>query len=429
MYPVILKMFFLSWFFLWMGNSWIWANTRQESIEKSISADNSLTLAQAVSFALNREPELLAASLEVRAREALELQTGLLPNPELAFEMENFGGSDTGLDNSESSVQLRQLIELGGKRSKRKHIAALEKEIALSDYKAKYLETISETSKKFMEVLAWQERVSLATDSAFLAEGVFNTVSQRVKAGKVSPLEETKAKVAWATSRIELKAVEQSLGASLRRLTVTWGDSVPKFERVHGNMDPIQAPLSLDVLLSQISSNPNVSRQMLEIRRQQILLNLAKAKRIPDPILAGGMRRFEETQREAYLMEVSFPLPIFDRNQGAIQEAELNLEKAQEGLKKINNQISIALSNAYQEQNISFSEATALKQEVLPGSESAFNAAKEGYRQGKLDYLDVLDAQRTFFEAKRKYVDSLLHCHTALAEIERLIGKNIPLVV
>ena len=90
-----------------------------------------VTLKQALSRALMHNPELKAFSLEVRALEARALQAGLFPNPEIDIEGENFGGTGEFQDTNvmETTIQLSQLIELGGKRSKRKQLAILEQEL------------------------------------------------------------------------------------------------------------------------------------------------------------------------------------------------------------------------------------------------------------------------------------------------------------
>jgi cobalt-zinc-cadmium efflux system outer membrane protein len=83
------------------------------------------------------------------------------------------------------------------------------------------------------------------------------------------------------------------------------------------------------------------------------------------------------------------------------------------------------LVKAYQALLSAYTEATELDKNVLQGAESVFEASKTGYSRGKLDYLNVLDAQRTLFEAKARYIDALTSYHTAKADVERLIGCSI----
>jgi len=88
-------------------------------------------------------------------------------------------------------------------------------------------------------------------------------------------------------------------------------------------------------------------------------------------------------------------------------------------------EVRTALGEAFKELSTAYAEAVALKKEVLPGAQAAFDAAGEGYRLGKFNFLDVLDAQRTLFKAKEQYIMSLAAYHRSAAEVERLVGTPI----
>jgi cobalt-zinc-cadmium efflux system outer membrane protein len=83
-------------------------------------------------------------------------------------------------------------------------------------------------------------------------------------------------------------------------------------------------------------------------------------------------------------------------------------------------QIETSLAETYQMLASAVDQVTAMRTSILPGAELAFDMAREGYTQGKFAYLDVLDAQRTWFEAKVQYVEVLSSYHQALAELNRL---------
>ncbi len=201
-----------------------------------------IDMRQALAQALMNSPGLAAFSWEVRASEAAAVQAGLFPNPEIGVEMENFGGLGEfeGLDGSETTFRLSQLIELGGKRSGRARVAALDRNLAGWDYESKRLEVVSGVTKAFVDVLAAQERLVLTEELADLADEVFNVVRERVRHGKVSPVEEAKAGVVLATSRIEMEKAGRELEATRRRLAATWGSSSPAFESVSGELDVIE---------------------------------------------------------------------------------------------------------------------------------------------------------------------------------------------
>ena len=107
------------------------------------------------------------------------------------------------MDEAHTTVQLGQLVELGGKRSKRKRAAALDQDLAGWDYEIGRIQVFTETSKAFVDVLVAQKRTELNEEFVRLAEQVLDAVAERVRAGKVSPIEEVKARVALSVRLIE----------------------------------------------------------------------------------------------------------------------------------------------------------------------------------------------------------------------------------
>jgi cobalt-zinc-cadmium efflux system outer membrane protein len=87
--------------------------------------------------------------------------------------------------------------------------------------------------------------------------------------------------------------------------------------------------------------------------------------------------------------------------------------------------VSSDLSQAYQSLSSAYFEAVTLKEKVLPDAQAVFKASEEGYKQGKFDYLILLDAQKTLFDVKTQYIDALQSYHQAVADVERFIGADI----
>ncbi len=386
-----------------------------------------VTREHAISLAIQRNPELKAFSQEMHALEASALQAGLFPNPEVEIEAENFGGEGEldDFDSAEITVQLSQMIQLAGKRGKRRRLATLEQDLAKWDYEAKRADVVNGVTQSFVDVLAAQERLSLAAEAVSLAGEVLNTVSERVKAGKVSPLQETKARVSYSSVLIELKRAKRGLDASQKQLAAQWGSTAPLFEKADGDLEKTIAFPSAKELESLICRNPDIARWTAEMEQRRAVVRLEEAGRIPDVTLSGGYRRFKETEDNAYVMGLSVPLPLFDRNQGGVREARQRLLKAENEQADAKLNVLKLLAEAYSELSTAYDEAETLRQEVLPGARTAFDASREGYREGKFGYLDVLDSQRTLFDARGQYIKALASYHKWAAEVERLTGTNL----
>jgi len=389
-----------------------------------------LTLRRALALTLMNNPELKVFSLEIRAAQARELQAGLWPNPELEVEVEEVGGTGDrrGFDAAETTIQLSQLIELGDKSQKRKKVASFEKQLANLDYQNKRLEIFSEAAKAFILVLKAQEKLQLSNELLRISAESFNAVERRVNAGKDSPLEKTRASVALANVKIMHRETQRNLEYAGKQLASFWGQDKPLFEQATGNLDSVEQLPTLENLTNQLKLTPEYARWEAEIKKNRAILDLEKSKAVGDITIGAGIQRFNETDDNAVVFGVSIPLPLSDRNQGAKQEAAYNLAKAREKQKAAWLKLQNEFNQAYQEFANSLSQATSLKGEVLPSALEMFNAAKTAYQEGKVDYLNVLDAQRTLFEVRNEYIESLAAYHIARTDIERFIGREIETV-
>lgn len=386
-----------------------------------------ITLEQVLALGFLQNPELASFSWEVRSSEARFVQEGLLPNPEIEFSVENFGGDNglEGFDGSETTIQISQMIELGGKRTKRKQVAALEKDIAQWDYESKRLDVFTEISKSFWGVVACQEQYAIAEEILMVADNAYNLVTERVKAGKAPSLDEIQSKVTVTTTRIEFERSKRALETARKKLAATWGSSEPLFKKVAADIGAITPPPSLEDLEVYLSENPDLARWDTEMEKNRALVKLADAGSIPDLTVGAGPRYYNESDDMAFVMNVSVPVPIFNRNQGGIKEAMFNLAKAKESRKAAMLKAQNDMDQAYQDLSSSYLTADSLIKIAIPAAQTAFSAALEGYREGKIGYLAVLETQRTFFEVKHQYISAIVDYHKSKADIERLVGKSL----
>jgi cobalt-zinc-cadmium efflux system outer membrane protein len=386
-----------------------------------------LSLRTALASALLRSPDLAAASYEVRAREAEILQAGQPPNPELELELENFGGSGelAGFDGAETTLWLGQLVELGGKRVKRRRVAELEARSAGWAYEMRRVDVLSRTAADFIAVLAAQRRRELAIEIAELAQRVHDAVGERVDAGKVSPVERAKTQVELAQARLAQERAERTLAAARVRLASNWGSVEPRFAELSGILDRVDAPPSFEAILAQVERSPDVARWAAEAALRQAELELAMAQRVPDLAAAGGVRYLGEIDETVLVAGISMDIPVFDRNQGGIQAARLRSLQGDRLEEAARVRTRTAVAEVHQLLATAFVEVRTIRDDVLPSAELAFGAAEEAFRQGKIGSLDLLDAERTLSDARRQLVDALTSYHLAGVAAERLIGAPI----
>lgn len=380
-----------------------------------------LTLRHALALALMHNPELKSWSWEIRVSEADQLQASLRPNPELKFDSEQLGASE----GAESTVRLSQLIEMGDKRRKRIRLASLGRDAAAMDYEARRLDILTQVDKSFIDVLAARQRLELTERFVELSTRALDAVTARVQAGKDSPVEKIRAQIALSNVKIKSAQAKQNLVAARKNLARLWAAEEPVFEKAVGNFEEVRPVPSSQDLARLIGNNPDLARWTVEIERRRAAFDLAKAKGKSDITLSGGVQYLEGSAETAMVVGISLPLPFFDVNQGGRMRAANRLAQAAEQQKAARMRINIALTKAHQALSNAFIKTTELKNNVLQNAQTLLDAATEGYRQGKFDYLHVLDAQRTYFQARLQHLDSLAACHKARADVERLIGQSL----
>jgi cobalt-zinc-cadmium efflux system outer membrane protein len=386
-----------------------------------------LTLTKALELALRNNPGLAARGWEIQSAEARRAQSGLWSNPVLEVELEEFGGSGglSGFDAAETVIRLEHEIELSGLRSRRMRVAALEKDLAAWDFESARLDLITEVTRRFLETLAAQRRLALADEILALDEATLATVRERVDAGKDPPVEKSKAQVILSMAEIERMRARRELEAARQRLAQAWGGLTPQFDSVADDFESVTAPPPLEPLVALLAQNPELARRETEIERRHAMLSVESRSGIPAPSVFGGYKHFQETGGFAYLVGLSVPLPLFNRNQGAVREAKFNLAQAKSERRAAEAGIRADLVSIYEELSEAHASVEILKNEILPSARDAFEAALKGYRSGKFQYLVVLDAQRTLFEARGGYVAALEAYHHARTGVERLIGAEL----
>lgn len=386
-----------------------------------------LSLPDALALALLHNPRLLAFSWELRAREAEALQAGLWPNPQLDAELENFGGSGiaSGIDGAEATLSLSQLVELGGKRSKRLEVASLHRDLAAWDYEGARIDVLTETTEAFVAVLAAQEQLVLAEELREVAERVLNSVQRRVAAGATSAVEKNRARVAVETARVDRDRQVRNLSVARQRLTAQWGGLEPSFDSVAAKLEELRPLPPLAALVETIDQNPALARWTTELTRRRAEKELAGAGRVPDLSVGAGLRHFGETGDVGAIVGISLPLPTLDRKQGAIAAAQSRIVQAEHARRSVATDVRTQMQAAHAEALSSFEEATSLRDRAIPEAEAAFELAEQFYSRGRMPLTDVLDTERTLFELRVRYVDALLRYHTAATRVERLAGAPL----
>lgn len=394
------------------------------SSSQQIHAHN-LTYHEAVQRTLNLSPRLRISETEVESKAGDSVQAKLLPNPLAGWSVENLFGNKEwhGWNAAESRYEIAQLIELGGKRGYRQQAAEYGFIAAQSGYQATKLETLNRLTKSFVQVAANQEQLKVAEYQLKIAQESLDTVSAKLEAGKVSLIQKNKAQIALSNAQIMLQRATVDLFASKERLAALWGASCPDFDGVDYAFFEIDQPKELNMCITELRDNPELIQSQYEHLAAHQSYLLEKSERVPNLTLTVGVKTLRDTGERGMIIGAAFPFPVFNQNQGNIRKAESAIAKTENEYQQVQLILENKLIISHKDLLRAYNEATLLQTTVLKSANQTFELAQEGYKEGKFEYLELLDAQRTLSDVLERYIQALLSYHQRLAEIEYLTTK------
>lgn len=383
----------------------------------AVAAAQNLSLPQAIEAAFADNPDLAAARWEIGVAQGDRQQAGLIPNPVLSWEAE-----DTRRSTSTTTVMLSQALELGGKRGARIEAASRGQDAAGIELERRGNELRADVVQAFHTALRSQTGLDLAYQSQALAERGLEVAEGRVRAGKSSPVEATRAQVQLAETTLMVRRAETMKLNSYRDLARVTGSSAVSFDRLEAaDVSPGRSPSSAQ-LISAIDQAAEMRLARVQIEQRDAALGSERAQRIPDLTVSIGSQYSREDRERINVVGVSMPIPLFNRNQGNVLAASRRADQARDLRNAVELKLLTQTQTALDQWMTATKDVESFDQIILPSAKSAVDAATRGFEMGKFGFLEVLDAQRTLIAARGQYLEALAMATDARVAVERIHG-------
>lgn len=383
----------------------------------AVAAAQNLSLPQAIEAAFADNPDLAAARWEIGVAQGERQQAGLIPNPVLSWEAE-----DTRRSTSTTTVMLSQALELGGKRGARIEAASRGQDAAVIELERRGNELRADVVQAFHTALRSQTGLDLAYQSQALAERGLEVAEGRVRAGKSSPVEATRAQVQLAETTLMVRRAETMKLNSYRDLARVTGSSAVSFDRLEAADVSLGRPPSSAQLISAIDQAAEMRLARVQIEQRDAAFRSERAQRIPDLTVSIGSQYSREDRERINVVGVSMPIPLFNRNQGNVLAASRRADQARDLRNAVELKLLTQTQTALDQWMTATKDVESFDQIILPSAKSAVDAATRGFEMGKFGFLEVLDAQRTLIAARGQYLEALAMATDARVAVERIHG-------
>jgi cobalt-zinc-cadmium efflux system outer membrane protein len=385
-----------------------------------IPASPILRLEDLEAMAVQGNPTLAQAEAAVRAAEGRRRQAGMFPNPIAGYFLEEFAFRSPG-ETMEHGAFIEQTIPLGGKLSKARRVFAREKDQALILAEAQRLRVTNSIRLLYYETLGAQRLVELRDDLSQLAREAVEITKELSNVGQADRPDQLEIEIEAERSEIDFLRAQNDWLRSWRTLAAMVGNPELAPARLAGSPEEDLAPLNeaqlQETLLSQ---SPDIRVGQAGVERARAVLARARAERIPDLFLRGGLgynyERFEPVvpslsgRRKGAegRLEVGVTVPIFNRNQGGIAAAEAELAIAERDLQRLQLVLRSRFASSFREYRNAQQMAERYRTQVVPRARQGYQMYLSSFRQMAAAYPQVLIAQRTLFQVEVEYARALI---------------------
>lgn len=382
--------------------------------------NDKLLLQEAIDIGLNYSPELKSSQAAFMATKGLEEQAGYWDNPILGIQAENIAGTGpySRLNSAEYTYSITKSVDITGKRFVRKSAATQVKNTANSDFLATRLNVMRNIYVAYINSISQQISLQVVQEQELLAKQILTIVSKRVKLAREAEISKIKADVAYESAiistnqqKIKLKSAQQNLA---KLLGLEFLDKSLDSENFFNIIKP-QPIMNYQI---KLSDSPLLKKFYYKIKEQEFNFELERVQKISNPTVKIGIKELHAPGEQAMIASLSIPLPIFNNNHGNISHAQEKLNQARNDEIQARLSLEQSLIQEWNNWQMHYETAEKLQTETLPTAQKALEVAKSGYDKGRFTYLEVLDAQRTLFDIKSKYFETLRQYHIAKANID-----------
>jgi cobalt-zinc-cadmium efflux system outer membrane protein len=127
----------------------------------------------------------------------------------------------------------------------------------------------------------------------------------------------------------------------------------------------------------------------------------------------------------SWALGITVPLPVYNRNQGGIERAKLNVTQTQIQLADLERQVKIDVEKAVQEYDVTKALVTELIKDVIPEARSVRDSALRRWQQGQTGLLEYFQAQLDYNDVIKQYLDTSVRHRLSMLSLNTAVGQRI----
>lgn len=383
-----------------------------------------LGLPELTALTLERHPRLAQLSWAVETARGRAVQAGLYPNPTLSVTGDELGDVQ-GPGGIWTAPHFSQEIVTANKLGLSRAAALKEVDQAGLSLIAERYRLLTEVRQNYYEVVTLQRRADILGELIKLAEKSVQNANNLLKAKEGSRLDVVQLEVDLERYRADLESTQRALPPAFRRLAASVGVQDLPDATVVGSLDVALPDYDLERVRAYVLGiHPEIRSAQVGVERAQLALKRATVEPIPNVTVGAGYVRQNQNKSDDWMIGISVPVPVWNRNQGNVYAAKAQVGEAVNGVGRVENDLVGRLAASFGTYAAARKRAERYKTSILPKAEETYQLSLRAFQGGQFDYLRVLQAQRAVAEANLEYVRSLGEMWRAASELAGMMLED-----
>jgi cobalt-zinc-cadmium efflux system outer membrane protein len=392
-----------------------------------------LELSDLQSLAMANSPLIKQAAADVQAARGAMIQAGAYPNPNIGFEGDAIGQGNAPTERvtpGQLGGFVEQTIKTKGKL--RLARAAAEEDLRNSEYALRraQLDVMTQVRGGYFAVLAARENMRVALAFARFNEEVYRIQVGQLRGGEVAAYEPLQFRALAVQARATLAQARHRYVSAWKQLTAAMGVPGLPPAPLAGSLDmPIPTYRYDDVATRVLARHTDVLTARATLERARYNLRLAQVTPCPDIDVRVVVQKDYTGDPHNVMtgVQVGGPVPVWNRNQGNILQAEAQLVRASEEEHRVRDDLARQLADVFERYNLNRELLSPYRGTVLPDLVRVLNGVFERYlaqstkTAGEITFLDISTAQQNLATAVMAYLQALAAHWQALVDIGGLL--------
>jgi cobalt-zinc-cadmium efflux system outer membrane protein len=376
-------------------------------------------LDQLESMAAANNPTLVQASARVRSLRGAMWQAGLYPNPRIAYRGDEMGDSNTA---GFQGTNLAQEIVTKHKLALAQDVISQQVNQAVQDFAAQEFRVRNDVKLRFYEVLLAQRAMELNQEMVRLSRATADAADDLFRANQVARSDVLQASVEFQNVQLQSVRASNAFQSAWRRLAVVVGVPTMEPTPLTGDLREGISNTTWDEAWNQlISASPELSAAQAKANAARAAVQKAIADRCPNLDTEFSYSHDNSTGFDTFGAMVVIPVPLFNRNQGAIRQSQADLTAAQAEIARMSLELRNRLALVFERYSNAREMVDRYERSILPNAKESADLTSARYRAADVNYTGVLVVQRTYLQTQVAYLDALRELRETSVLIDGLL--------